>query len=435
MALNAASVSEDVAGEGEPLLDLLRRLPCAFPHAPILWIPKSLKQQVGAMFQRLVADAAATADSTQGDARAERAHRLCRVAPQLLLRAPSNTHGHADAADPHCEAKKPTMASIIRERLKLAQQGSWARLVEACLEDLGNAERCHVERARLGPRDADGKLTPAAAQAAAVKARTGSLRSAAAMLTGLPAVPPGRDTDMAVEALFRTTRLTEEEQADFDSAITAAAGISQRARIRVTARLVGQQVAFIKLAAGPGPSGWRNSYLQAIYGVPDGPTALCRWCSVWAQGSIAPWLVELWTPALARPFWKDTSCTKIRNVLCSESLLKFPMGVVVRAAAPQIANAAGTRQFGVGIAAGASREVAEVRAAAALYPDNALISLDVQNAFGEVRWADALWAAVRRAPKLAVPMAAMWRCGFVQVFLPDEHGEGWHAIMAYGSLT
>ena len=79
-------------------------------------------------------------------------------------------------------------------------------------------------------------------------------------------------------------------------------------------------------------------------------------------------------------------------------------------------------------------EVAEVCAAAAICPEDALVGLDIKNAFGEVEWADAFLAAVATAPRLAVPMATMW-CNFsIHIFLQDAHGFGWHAFEIYGSM-
>ena len=62
----------------------------------------------------------------------------------------------------------------------------------------------------------------------------------------------------------------------------------------------------------------------------------------------------------------------------------------------------------VGRASGAALEICEVRAAAAAFPDSALLGLDMKNAFGTVRWADVLLAAVAKAPRLAVVLAALW---------------------------
>ena len=42
-----------------------------------------------------------------------------------------------------------------------------------------------------------------------------------------------------------------------------------------------------------------------------------------------------------------------------------------------------------------------------MLPDDALIGLDIENAFGHVEWTDALQVVVSKAPGLAVPVATM----------------------------
>ena len=78
---------------------------------------------------------------------------------------------------------------------------------------------------------------------------------------------------------------------------------------------------------------------------------------------------------------------------------------------------------------------AHARPAAARHaPNDVLMCIDVENAFGAVRWADALLAAVAAAPRLAVPMAMMWRCFAMAVYMRDVDGHGWHSFLIYGSV-
>ena len=116
----------------------------------------------------------------------------------------------------------------------------------------------------------------------------------------------------------------------------------------------------------------------------------------------------------------------MRPILCSEALLKFAMGTCVCGSEAQITCAVGSRQYGAGKRSGSALEIAEIRAAAAMFPDDALIGLDIKNAFGEVEWADALQAAAAKAPRLAVPMAAMWNNLSDAAYLKDADGHGWH---------
>ena len=75
-----------------------------------------------------------------------------------------------------------------------------------------------------------------------------------------------------------------------------------------------------------------------------------------------------------------------------------------------------------------------MRAATQLAPDKALISLDVQNAFGSVEWADALLAVVERAPRLAPRLALQWRALQMRLWLHNTNDAGWHVMYISESL-
>ena len=163
------------------LLLLLRRLPDAFPRAPRIWVPRALKQQVGSVLTTLIRQAAECAGAEPGDGAAELQHRLCRAAPQLLLRAAPE-----DAAQEHPDEQAHGAASslaVLRGRVRAAVRGEWAGLVQDLLGEL------EADRARAAPgppaasRDAEGRLTAAAAQAATMKVRNGSKRGGADILT------------------------------------------------------------------------------------------------------------------------------------------------------------------------------------------------------------------------------------------------------------
>ena len=91
-------------------------------------------------------------------------------------------------------------------------------------------------------------------------------------------------------------------------------------------------------------------------------------------------MIFLRTNVLARLFYKG-NLADICPILCSEALLKFAISCTVSAAGFEIARGVGTCQYGAGMRGGASRKVAEARAAANVFPDKALVSIDVKNAF------------------------------------------------------
>ena len=221
-------------------------------------------------------------------------------------------------------------------------------MVQQALDDLARLRATSVRApaaASNRPPAAEEEVSPQAAQAAAARYRCGSIRAARATLVGGLPVPPGPDADAAVQSLFRTEPLVAEEKARLEKALAAAAGLPERRRLRVTNRMVGRQAAAIAAAAGPGPSGHRSSYIQCLYAHLDGPACLRRWCQVWAAGAISPWLAELWTGALARPFWKDDRQASVRPILCGEALYKFALAVCVTGSAPQVAEAVGPWQY------------------------------------------------------------------------------------------
>ena len=435
----AADAATDAAAAVE-LLSMLRGLPAVYDAAPVLWPPRALRQQVGSQLAALLQRAAATAAAPKHDTTAELAQLLCKHGPQLLLRPPPEVDD-PDGSTWGQAGRGAKVTTTIRARLQLARQGSWLELARRLRDDYEASLRRRRDDARQRPpgaQQAEPELSRAEAQAAATRARTGSTKGAAGILTRGPAVPPGEGTDEAVRALFQTEERTANDEQELRGLLAKAMATPARKKLAVTLKLVGGQAAAIRPAAGPGGSGWRNSYIQAVYAAPAGPQALQQWAGAWASGQVARWVAELWTPAIARPFFKNADCRAVRPVLCCEALLKFAMGVCVRGSGKQTAAGVGDFQFGAGREGGAHAEIAQVRAAARAFPGRAFISLDVKNAFGAVEWARALRAVLRRAPQLAAPLAACWQPGCVLVYtqLPQEaEVNGWHCFAIYGSLV
>eukprot|EP00975_Prorocentrum_lima_P017465 3688592-Prorocentrum_lima.AAC.1 len=79
------------------------------------------------------------------------------------------------------------------------------------------------------------------------------------------------------------------------------------------------------------------------------------------------------------------------------------MGVLIRAQNNAIERAVGKHQYALKRQPGAQRQVMAVRAASKCRPELALVTLDVKNAFGTVRWSDALQQAATHLPSVAVP--------------------------------
>ena len=276
------------------------------------------------------------------------------------------------SADSEAEQLGST-AAAIRERLRLAAAGDWLKIVQDCLADL---EKYTAVHARRPPRSATDPLDARTLQAAAQKAAHGSAKGAAAILTGGPPVPPGIDTDRKVAEFFHSQPRSAVEDAALKQALDAVSKLPHRTKAVIKPRTASHRCAMLKPAAGPGPGGFRNSFILCIHSHPQGPRALAAWATRWTQGAVAPWAAEMWTHALARPFFKG-NMVDVRPVLCGEALLKFAMGCCVQDNAAAIAMGVGEHQFGAGRAGGASLEVSQVRAAATKQPDLGMATLDV----------------------------------------------------------
>ena len=407
----------------EALLDALRSLPEASPFQSVLWVPRRSRQAAAAVLRELLASATLHAEAENGRCAAETAHRLLRAAPQILFRLPPG-----DLA----EMQNKSSGTAVRQRLHRAARGLWKELVEECLQDVaaisvavmaGSPTRCAARR----PED----IPDAALQAAALKSRHGSDKAACQILVGGPPVPPGQETDAKIKKLFRTEQLSELEQQELEEALRAA-GRTKR-RMRCTPQHASRCVSRLRLAAGSGPSGWRNSYIALVHSHPDGAKTLAEWAAIWSQARLAPWLADLWTSALVRPFFKSNA-VDVRPILCAEALLKLAVGAAIRGADRELAAAMGSTQFGAGRRGGAELEVGQARAAAGLQPQHGLASLDIQNAFGSVQWRDALKVVTAAVPKLGPLLALQWGACRLRLWLQNSNGVGWHVLFIYGSL-
>ena len=416
------------ASEAQRLLSALRSLPEAFPTQPVQWIPRRCKEAAADVMRTLLLSAAERATDPQGVLAAETAHLLLRASPQILFRP---VWKDVSLSGSEAEDAQPTTALAIRDRLHRAAQGQWLELTRECLADIATIrDMASMRTPRSGTTHPSG-ITDAMLQAAALKSRNGSDRGACQILTGGPPVPPGAETDAKVHALFRTQELSEQEAYELHSALSNASRGTRR--MHIGPWHASRSVARLRLVAGPGPSGFRNSYIAVIHSHPDGAKALAAWAAIWAQATTQPWLADIWTAALVRPFFKANG-VDIRPILCAEALLKFAVGTAIRRADRQLAAAMGERQFGAGRPGGAAMEIGEIRAAAKLKPNDALVSLDIKNAFGSVQWKDALQAVTRAIPKLAPILAVQWAACRLRLWLQDATGAGWHVMVIYGSL-
>ena len=422
----------DHATEEDPLvaaLPLLRRLPEVWMSQPLHWVPRSVRSLAGQTLCSIVEQAAWALTAELGDQRAEAATLLCRNAGMLLFRLPPE-EGNDDAS------RTGAATAVIRRRLTAAASHDWSSLVNECLAELDqhNKQRHtrppeHQSIPQLGTPLDDATLARAAA-----KARQGGLRSAASILVGGPSVPPGPETDAKIYELFQmASGQTVEGMARLEQAVKMAAQVPDRFRAVIRPRTASRIASHLKGPAGPGPSGFRNTYIQLVNDQPQGPRVLAAWASPWSQGHVKPWVAEMWSHQLCRPFFKSDA-VGLRPVMCGEALFKFAAACTIFSATRSIQAAVGDFQYGASRSGGAALQLAEVHAEIAAHPDHALASLDVRNAFGSIEWADALRIVTASAPSLAPFLATIWGAGRQVIHTQSAHTGEWTSSAACGSL-
>ena len=109
------------------------------------------------------------------------------------------------------------------------------------------------------------------------------------------------------------------------------------------------------------------------------------------------------------------------------------MGVLVKGAGHQIEAGVGPHQYGAGRCSGAHDEIGLVRAAARIWPDRAMATLDIRNAFGSVHWDHALNVALVHAPRRAPALATIWASGQTIVYAQSDVAV-WCGFAIRGSL-
>ena len=261
--------------DAEALLLRLRQLPKAATHTTALWIPRRLHQQTGAALHTVLLAATTLASEGAWSTRAECAHLLLYHLPQLLLRLP---HGPPHAADQSDEY--PPFTTALKARLACIRRTDYHTLVADYVNDLAPSR----QSSQTAPRQAAQGVDPRKAQAATIRARNGALRSAADILTGGPPVPPSPAVREMICSQFITSAPPDEDSARLLAAMAAAHALPAKQKCEPRLKNVANQLARSKAAAGPGPSGWRNSHIACAYAHPGGPHALLAWATVWAQG-------------------------------------------------------------------------------------------------------------------------------------------------------
>ena len=326
----------------------LQGLPLVYAKAPLLWIPRALRERVCAILCGLLQDAVQPRD-------AELANLLLFHSGQLLLRIPrqESDGGAGDAPTACAPARESTgrgeasagggesikmqgIVAQVRERIALAEKGAWGQLVHALYTETQEAAgrgRSMQREDVAGPNalalvDAPaGELawdTKALARAAH-KGRIGSPKASANILCGQAAVAASPETTRCLQKLISAPIPYGEHEA-MQKQRDRGRRLREERPLVVENKQVIAGALNLHAAASPGPGGFRNSYIQAIAECPGGAEALRRWCNMVDGGNMPAASSRLWNAAMLRPFFKGDGVS-IRPVICGEALFKFAMAV------------------------------------------------------------------------------------------------------------
>ena len=378
-----------------------------------------------------ILEAAANALTAEdGDIGAITATLIARNAGMLLFRPyvaddATTTPGAATAA--------------IRRRLLAATAGNWEQLAHECLAEIDAAAQSSLPSGAQmhATSDPHQPLSDEVLAKAAARARVGGLRCAANIMTSGPPVPPGPETDEKIRSLFFMAPpglppLQPDD--DLAKALQHVRNLAPKTKPDIRPRTASYIAGRLYAAAGPGPSGFRNAFLQLINAQPQGPRILAAWANHWVRGDVKPWAARMWTQQLCRPFFKGDGMG-VRPVLCGEALYKFASACAVYAATRSLALAVGDAQYGAGKPGGAALELGEVQAESRDRPHDALVSLDIKNAFGSIGWANALRITANLAPKLAHFLSSAWAPGSLRIWTQAADRQSWTPMHAIGSLV
>ncbi len=180
-----------------------------------------------------------------------------------------------------------------------------------------------------------------------------------------------------------------------------------------------------------------------------GPQTIARWASVWTGAAASLLTAKLWTAAVMVPL----DCgekplepgqlpasppeRKLRPIALSEPLLKVVESVTIHEEMPAIMARCEPHNLGVGSPDGAAVIVRAVRAEAAWMVEHnqqamsaadhgglqAIMPIDLDNAYGRTHRTHALRATQRTAPRLAAVMSSQWQAN--ETFLWMREGARW----------
>ena len=200
------------------------------------------------------------------------------------------------------------------------------------------------------------------------KAVDGGLKQAKTALESGPEVPRDESTMLELCPLVAVDVDDAERRAQTIAAMRARALHAACPTLRM--KHLRSRVWRLKSVASAGPSGWRNTHVQAVARARGGMQLLMQWVMIWARAKATPDLAETWTAALVHPVDCGDARTapgeptrrKLRPIACSEALMKLAETIVIDANESQLRTAMRPHQLGCGVPDGAVLFVTATRA-------------------------------------------------------------------------
>ena len=343
------------------LTHALQLLPTTCPFNTAAWLPRATRNYAAVTLTWLLHHAPEQLPADDEEAR--KAQLLLYHFPALTMRehGPPTDGGANDARSASTQAHH-------NRRLAKAARGEWNELLREYIADLIASDprttHTHTTTQTHQAPEPDQPADQRTLERAARRAREGAIVAATAALIGGPRVAPSRAVTEQIRSQFITSATPSHDE--------DVRHVMSRIKVRASHELVITRpltldfIARLRPLAGPGPSGWRNSYIGAIANHRDarltGIEAIIQWATAWATGQATPWATELWTRSIARPFYKENR-RAVRPIICAEHFYKLAGGLIFRAARQELTRACGQRQFGYSRPGGAPREASEVQAA------------------------------------------------------------------------
>ena len=403
LAILGNSGGEEAPGLDDERLALLLEVVTSMPApSTITTIPRALRARLGDLLRALVVETASAVSQDEASANRLITMRLLWAAPGLLLRKLPKAAG-ASPRDGK-EGGNFTLTAELKRRAGLAEAGRWGQLAEELLEEsvagISGSSDLGADKGEVADRIDT-------LEAAVRKAKGGCLRAAVQLLRGDTRVPGTHDTKEALQKLVAMDVTSDERE--------ALAGEVAEARLRqgsvpsVKLRNVRRKLRVLKRGAEPGPSGWRNGFLQVIGERPGGVAALAQWINCYTAGQLTADEATLWASVCLVAL--DRGGGKLRPIALGEVMSKFAQAVLIDTLEKQLRHVLEPRQLSVRVPGGAELVANTLREWTRTRSGRVILQIDLKNAYGQMYRSTALRELSAKCPQLAPMAAQQWQSG------------------------